>query len=84
MDKDFELELPFFTDDPQFALGVEVGMFYMRIKHFEIMHAYALHTENVAQIELMCIQAKAVYKFENIGEGWSQLSVFRYNFFSNN
>lgn len=51
-DEEYGLVLPFLTDDPQFAYGVEVGMLFERMKHEDEIAGQFL-TANQEQITLM-------------------------------
>lgn len=49
---DYTCVLPFLTDDPQFAAGVEVGMLHERMKRRRRIRGY-YQTVNQEQITLM-------------------------------
>lgn len=76
MDKaKFELETPFLTDDPYFALGFEAGMIYERLKRSEPF-VQVIHLKNVEQITAICERSGRSYEIEAIDDMWSQLAVY--------
>ena len=60
---EYGLVLPFLTDDPMFAHGVEIGMLYMEMKEGEPINGL-YHMANQEQILLMA--NRAGYKVQGI------------------
>ena len=74
MDQCFQLVLPFDTDSPEFARGVEVGMLYQRLTS-EPRPISALIREASAEMALRMAEALGVsVHAEDRGQDWVEVT----------
>ena len=77
MDGDHSLALPFLTDDPAFARGVEVGILWEQMKAGAALSGW-YHRENQDQILLMLSRARwAVDECEPLDDTYFTLTAHK-------
>lgn len=76
-DHDWGLVVPFLTDDPVFAYGVEFGMLFMEMKDADAVEGIYCR-KNQDQILLLASRLKwKVEKMEPVDDDWFFLSMTR-------
>lgn len=71
--ENFSLLMPFIIDSRDFVHGFECGQIWEKMNKNEKFDNYVFHTENAAQIEMMCRRHQYKYRIDKIDDTWSSL-----------
>lgn len=67
---EYNLVLPFLTNDPQFTLGVEVGMLWEQLQAEPSEHEVTIHAANDEQVIVMASRLGYRLTLESLADGW--------------
>jgi hypothetical protein len=77
MSGNYELVLPFLTDDPKWVHGFECGILYQRMVEEEKPIIATIHAINDEQVRVMCGHLGWLCEIEPMGDGWARLTLER-------
>lgn len=75
MIENFECVMEFIDESPSFVHGYECGTISQKLQSGSILVGYLMHTENSAQVQMICDLYKIKCFIKVIDETWSELST---------
>lgn len=70
---DMTLLMPFVDQSENFVHGFECGQLWLRMEQGFTFDNYVFHTENLKQVEMMCMRFHYTHRIDKIDDCWSSL-----------